>query len=329
MKDKEKLAGYCEHGNNPKTCPACLSLNWRKKSTKPVVRKEESDSSPEYISLEEAETILGKENFFGPQEIRNVFGTEFKEVPPIPFSKEELERARELGQQLILQVDKMEGSGNKMVPITQRSLHSKYLRTEKQIEGEYEFLFDDDGGVMRKFTVPVKPRLGWRLTTFTIPPETTGKDYVGQTSALAEYLKDKVFLGEEVPDQYKNAIEQFERQESTLIKAVESDHEFADKGDYGLMKKNKFKSPRLLTELQFNQLTREYIVEVMYRAILNDRLFGKRVCKEGATCTLDLDTRFGELTKVGRYKEGGTGINSATFQPWAKYYWGTSFSRGK
>ena len=58
-----------------------------------------------------AKEILGKK-FFGPEQIEKVFGAhlESEDVPDIPFSKNDLETAKKLGQTLILRIDELEGA---------------------------------------------------------------------------------------------------------------------------------------------------------------------------------------------------------------------------
>jgi len=56
--------------------------------------------------IETAIEKLGKENVFGHKEVEKTFGVRLKEIPEIPFSVEELERAEKMGQMLVLRVDK-------------------------------------------------------------------------------------------------------------------------------------------------------------------------------------------------------------------------------
>ncbi|MDP3956352.1 MAG: hypothetical protein Q8Q18_03870, partial [bacterium] len=55
-----------------------------------------------WVSIEHAAEILGKENVFGPKEVEKTFGVRLTEVPGISFSVEEIERAKNLGQMLVL-----------------------------------------------------------------------------------------------------------------------------------------------------------------------------------------------------------------------------------
>ncbi|MCX6782123.1 MAG: hypothetical protein NTW66_03340 [Candidatus Magasanikbacteria bacterium] len=65
--------------------------------------EETSGSEEGEVTLAEAERIFG-EDFHGPEAVEKTFDFHVREseVPPIPFSQEDLERAKELGQMLIL-----------------------------------------------------------------------------------------------------------------------------------------------------------------------------------------------------------------------------------
>ncbi len=60
-------------------------------------------------NIERARELLGQENVFGIEDVEKTFGVSLdaKDVPPISFSQQELEQARENGEQLILRIDKL------------------------------------------------------------------------------------------------------------------------------------------------------------------------------------------------------------------------------
>ena len=96
-------------------------------------KKEGLAGGEESLLWKEAKEILG-EDFLGPEEVKEVFGITIEEVPAIPFSQAELERAKELGQQLILQVETMTektgipASPPKNVPLTLLNLKKKFTK---------------------------------------------------------------------------------------------------------------------------------------------------------------------------------------------------------
>jgi hypothetical protein len=87
--EQAKVSGMCPHMNFPDRCETC---------------RVEQESG---VDLESAMEILGRENVFGPERVKEVFGVKV-EAPKIPFSKEDLERARENGERLILRIDRLD-----------------------------------------------------------------------------------------------------------------------------------------------------------------------------------------------------------------------------
>lgn len=73
---------------------------------------------------------LGKENVFGPKEVEKTFGVRLAEVPGIPFSVEELERAEKFGQMLVLRIDKTE-DGKPMSLLAMNDILAKRWEKEK------------------------------------------------------------------------------------------------------------------------------------------------------------------------------------------------------
>src|SRR3989338_833766 len=59
------------------------------------------------IEFQEAKELLG-EDLIGPEEIEKTLGVSPEEIPDIPFSREALERAKQMGQMLVLRVEKTE-----------------------------------------------------------------------------------------------------------------------------------------------------------------------------------------------------------------------------
>ena len=71
-------------------------------------KKSVEQNESNVVTLEEAEKIFEKD-FLGPKAVEKVFGISLAEnaIPPIPFSRKELENAKALGQQLIFQAREM------------------------------------------------------------------------------------------------------------------------------------------------------------------------------------------------------------------------------
>ncbi|MCX6810002.1 MAG: hypothetical protein NTZ65_04655 [Candidatus Berkelbacteria bacterium] len=145
-----------------------------------------TESTESKVSVEEAKEIMGAD-FLGPEAIgKSSFGPEAvpTELPPILFSPEELEKAKELGQFLILRSDQIPGDKLEL-PNTKATLGK----------------------------VPAKR---WALVTKEFIPDSTSKNYLDQTEQLVKYLREEVFADKEIPPEYQEAIAEFEAQKEEL-----------------------------------------------------------------------------------------------------------------
>src|SRR3989344_7705133 len=79
------------------------------------------------IPIEKSIEILGKENVFGSADVEKTWGVKV-EAPPIPLSKEDLERAKELGQMLMLRIDKTEDGKPLTVQAMSALLADRYTK---------------------------------------------------------------------------------------------------------------------------------------------------------------------------------------------------------
>lgn len=257
------------------------------------------------ISLEKAQEILGKD-FLGPEAVKNVFGVELESIPPIQFTKEDLERAKELGQQLILQIDKMEDG--KLINI--RSLKDKFPEDHNggrmwslDKYNKIDFIGDKNGE---------SPRVGWRLVSKNIIPGSYSKNYLGQTEAIIQYLKEKVFKDRELPKEYKEAIDEFESQKSEISEDING---------------NRVERASVLLEnLKIVRLTKETPSEVMYRIVLVERENKEELFKSSHTSTSSLcSSHRGMLFVNVGFNKGFEMTESTSKDGYSGY--GTSFSR--
>ena len=74
--------------------------------------------------------------------------------------------------------------------------------------------------------------------------------------AIKTVWENEVFAGEDVPEVYQEAINEFNAQKDTLAKLINSDWQEAAKK---------------ISKLKINQLTRENFTEVLYRQSWNKR----------------------------------------------------------
>ena len=252
----------------------------------------------------------------GQKEVEQVFGIKLDRLPPvIPFSQQELQRAKELGQQLILQVDTMlpkEGlmSRDKSVPLTLENLKQKFTKShdDGKIFYEQDWYKDED------FFKKEKPRIGWRLTSKDLLPGSTSKSYLEQTDVLVEHLEKQIFKGIELPKPYKDAIAEFKRKRAEIEPLAKSGTDSEWK-----------RGSQMLVELAITKLVRELPVEAMYRFILNDQARKDKPLPSTYTWTTSRVSG-GCLVFVGYFVGAGAGVYG--FYPdFQSASLGVSFSR--
>lgn len=299
---QHSLAEAREAGDAP-AAEALMKDNWD------LVFSRETEG----LSFEEVEHLLGKD-FFGPKAIEKIFGVKPETVPDIPFSKEELERAKELGQQLIFYTDFMAGKAGSSGPVTLENMRTIFTKSHDDgkvfaSHGSDDFWYKDED-----FFKKEKPRTGWRLTSKDLIPDSTSKNYIEQTDVLVGHLQNTVFKGMELPKQYADAIAEWKKKRAEI-------EPFAKSGTDSEWKKGS----QMLADLAITKLARELPVEAMYRLILNDQARKDKPLPSTYTWTTGRGS-VGSLVDVGDF--GGAGADVGRDGPGARSDGlGVSFSR--
>jgi hypothetical protein len=246
--------------------------------------------------IEKIQEIMGEKEVMGPDQIKKAFGIEIaeSEIPDIPFSEAELERAKELGQFLVLRVNKaQDGQALNML-----KMH-EILTEDFSKKGAGKVLFDTaDWKEKEPFYTNETPSIGWALTSKEVIPDSTSKNYLEQTEEIAQYLEAEVFNSTEMSTEYKEAIEELKDKKEELNKLIETGDE-----------------PEL-SKLKLNKLTRQSPVEALYDILIyfqnnNERLLEKKctwthtVDSDGLRVVLGFFVSGGPL--VDRYPDGNSG----------------------
>ena len=209
------------------------------------------------ISLKEARQIMGESQFIGPEDIKNTFGFIPNIIPPIPFSVAELKRAKVLGWQLILYInrkaDGMLFTMEDMIPLDNKTSDGKVFLYNKDNDGNW--LYEDKEVRLRSET----PRLGWRLTDPEIIDNSTSKNYLEQTEVIMNYLQNVYYKGVDMPTIYQEATDEFNNKKDNINTLIDSGRKTAAKK---------------LSKLSINQLTRERLSEIIYRCRINEQKLG-------------------------------------------------------
>lgn len=199
------------------------------------------------ISLEEAKEIMGPGSYFGPEAVKRTWCRKLcaEEIPPIPFSREELERARELGQFLILRVDRA-GDGGVLTMQKQNGLLAERFGQEgkgKILYYNVNYYRDEE------FFTRDTPKLQWAFVDRKVIPGSLDKSAIAQTRVLADYVRDQVFRDQRMPSEVKAALREFDEQEAELTNLERSDWR---------------ECARRFTSLRLNKLFRRTPAEVLY-----------------------------------------------------------------
>lgn len=262
----------------------------------------EAEKSVERQEFKEAKEILG-EDFLGPEAVKGAFGIEFKEIPEIPFSKEDLERAKELNQQLVFYADKAPDgqflTGEKLFELTgNKTSDSKKL------------FYDTNWYKNEDFFTKEKPKDGWKLVAKEVISGSADKNYLQQTETIVDYLKNDVFKNKPLPEEYQKAIDGFESKKQEIKKLLGSDWE---------------KAAEELEKLEITKLTRETPVEAFYRLILNEKENKNRLLPDKYTWTSRRSSD-GRLVSVGDFASSGVLVNGHRPDD-SRGFLGVSFSR--
>jgi len=237
--------------------------------------------------IETAVEKLGRENVFGPDEVEKTFGVRLREVPEIPFSVEELERAEKLGQMLVLRVDKTDAGK----PMSMEAMNDILVKKWKK---------DDKGEILRTadswkswigedYFKKEVPHSGWALVSKDLLPDSTSKNYAEQTEVIIKALREKAFKDIEIPEEYEEAMREFESNKDRLTR---------------LMSKNWQEAAKQLSELKITKLTRQTIPETIYDVAMYYDKHNKRLLSGKYTWSASLRPD-GRLVRLGDFSPRG------------------------
>ena len=187
------------------------------KETSPLPRPREREGA---VALDTARELMGAGSFFGPEAVETTFGGALAEtdIPSIPFSRAELEHAKEQGSYLILRIDK-DKDGHPLTPKAMYERCQPLLSQEKKGKALYSVDWYKDDPVYTAETC----RSGWALVSKEPVQGSTNKNCLEQTQRIIDYLQNTVFKTGGIPKDYQDAIDEFERDKPIIEPLVTSD----------------------------------------------------------------------------------------------------------
>lgn len=143
-----------------------------------------SDSA---VTMEEACEILGKENVHGMNDLKKVFPDllEWLYNPVIPFSREDLLKAKEQNEILILCLDGIDGK-----PLTMRHLN-ELVQKEYDKKDLGKFIYDTEWYEKEDFYCKETMQFGWKLISRECIPDSKNKTFSEQDDLIKKYPEYK------------------------------------------------------------------------------------------------------------------------------------------
>lgn len=253
------------------------------KSEAAQVSNAEKSAAFESAGFAQAREVLGTD-FIDPEATVKLWGLELSEVevPQIPFDRERLEKAKLLGEMLILRVDK-DGQGN---PLTMKQMLSM-LEGAFQKAGDGKVLLNTDWYKDEEFFTSQAPQLRWVLVGKNILDDSTGKDYIAQTKLLRDYLEKNGLAGQaDIDEASDKRLDEIRK----------------------IMKRNPKGTAPLLANLGINKNHRRTPVEVMYDLMATFSVNSKQRLLENRYDWTAALTSVGRLVDVGVFGSFGLGV---------------------
>ncbi len=231
----------------------------------------------------EAQEIMG-DDFFGLDEVENALGytLDRSSTPGIPFTREELEQARANNEFLILYAS--HSTHNEPITMQRLNLNSKPATTP----GAGKILYDTSWYKDEEFFTSEHPRLGWKLVTKDVIPDSISKDYFNQTQTIVDNLQGLATI----PPEYEEAFSEWDDQKAEIN---------------GLMLTNWQEAARRLEALKVNDMFRQTPVEALYANLVYSQIKGQRLM-EGTYTWTNTPSSNGSLVFVGGFDSGGAGV---------------------
>lgn len=249
--------------------------------------------------LEDAIEIMGAD-FLGPEAVKKAFGIELSddEVPELEFTQDELERAKALGQRLILRVDRAQDGSSLTMDKIRKLAEAQFQLDPTTAAAKGKALYQQDWYNSEAFFTTQTPRMKWALVGKDVLPGSTGKHYLDQTIAIADFLVKEVLDGP-VADEHKEALADFRVKKPGLEDAMIDVQ--AGSGDWKKLAKD-------LSELKLNQMFRQTPAEVLYDMMMVVQNTEGRFLPDKYTWT-NKQSQDGYLVNVGGSDADGANVN--------------------
>ena len=175
---------------------------------------------------------------------------------------------------------------------------NKLLQDEfnKSKDGKVLYSAEDEWKLKSTFFTNEVPEVAWAFTSDEVLPNSTGKNHLQQTQFLAEYAKTTLFKGGQLPQEYREALQELTAQQNEIQQLMSSDWKAA---------------AGRLANMKINKLMRASPVETLSDLLVtfrnSDPKKRKRLLEKKLTWTATQSSG-GRLVRVGDFDPGGVGV---------------------
>jgi len=292
------------------------SVAWKKTvsgaPTQPPIRKplfdlasfdEKTFEKHDQVEAREAETLFGK-RFIGPDQIEATFGftIERKDLPPLPFSKQELREAQARGDFLIYNCSHTpEGKPLTLETMARLSGGNKPTK-DKDGHDVYPFYrdqFNEAGNIKNDawfkqdpLIMNATPEAGWQLVSPAILEGSTSQNYLDQTDFLIDHMRGDSDFPQ--GSQEQKAETEWQEKKPDIRKLLDD---------------NKIKeASTLLSSLHVSTLFREPLGNTVFRYLVSLQARGERLFNDGKYTWSNTVASNGRLARFGGAGRDGASV---------------------
>jgi hypothetical protein len=239
----------------------------------------------EKADLDFAEKLFGQD-YIGQRQIEDTWGLDIQreQVPEIPFSRTELERAKASDQFLILRAAKNRYGTlltmAEMYDVLNDSMvergRGKLLANKDELMKLDSHFFEDEPPVLG-------PDFAWALTAKKILPSSTSRHYVSQTDVIAQYVERELFPRQTGP--YAKALGEYNRSRANHF-GVETYEQIKEK----LTGSNWQFYANMLTDLKINMAMRQSAPQALFDVATYYEVNNERLLERGHIWTTSQST---------------------------------------
>lgn len=183
-------------------------------------------SSVEKPQIERVRRLMlekcGEGHFYGPDELTKAFpGLKLgpKDIPDLP-PEDEVERHAALGHTLRLRVSKAPDGSKFTIQKMREVLRESFAQNN---DGEVLYNPDSEWKLKSAFYTDEVPEVAWAFTSDEVLPNSTSKNHLEQTQVLVDYVRTTLFKKGQLPQEYQEAIQEFEAQKGQIQSLMGSD----------------------------------------------------------------------------------------------------------